>query len=58
MEQNTLKRRAIGLTGVDKTKSFGGYVLFCPLTSSTARLTDNNGKEVHSWDLPGRVGRH
>ena len=40
MEQNTLKRRAIGLTGVDKTKSFGGYVLFCPLTSSTARLID------------------
>ncbi|GAB7335705.1 hypothetical protein MBLNU13_g08009t1 [Cladosporium sp. NU13] len=58
MEQNTLKRRAIGLTGVDKTKSFGGYVLFCPLTSSIARLIDNNGREVHSWNLPGRVGRH
>jgi hypothetical protein len=58
MEQNTLKRRAMGLTGVDKTKSFGGYVLFCPLTSSTAILVDNDGKEVHSWSLPGRVGRH
>ena len=58
MEQNTLKRRAIGLTGVDKAKSFGGYVLFCPLTSSTARLIDNDGKEVHLWNLPGRVGRH
>jgi hypothetical protein len=58
MEQNTLKRRAIGLTGVDKEKSFGGYVLFCPLTSSIARLIDNDGKEVHSWNLPGRIGRH
>lgn len=58
MEQNTLKRRALGLTGVDKEKSFGGYVLYSPLTSSTARLVDIDGKEMHSWDLPGRIGRH
>ena len=58
MEQNTLKRRGIGLTGVDLEKSFGGYTLFCPLTSDIAHLIDISGKEVHSWKLPGRVGRH
>lgn len=58
MEQNTLKRRGVGLTGVDKQKSFGGYTLFCPLTSDSAHLVDIDGNEVHSWKLPGRVGRH
>ncbi|KAJ9630374.1 hypothetical protein H2204_008439 [Knufia peltigerae] len=58
MEQNTLKRRRVGLTGVDKKRSFGGYTLFCPLTSDTAHLIDIDGQEVHSWKLPGRIGRH
>ncbi|RWQ96024.1 ASST-domain-containing protein [Paecilomyces variotii] len=58
MEQNTLKRRGVGLTGVDKQRSFGGFTLFCPLTSDTAHLIDIDGKEVHSWKLPGRIGRH
>lgn len=58
MEQNTLKRRGVGLTGVDKQRSFGGYTLFCPLTSDTAHLIDIDGREVHSWKLPGRIGRH
>ncbi|UNI24977.1 hypothetical protein JDV02_010690 [Purpureocillium takamizusanense] len=58
MEQNTLKRRRIGLTGVDKERSFGGYTLFCPLTSDIAYLIDIEGNEVHSWKLPGRIGRH
>ncbi|KPI35866.1 uncharacterized protein AB675_11124 [Cyphellophora attinorum] len=59
MEQNTFKRtHRLGLTGVNKAKSFGGYTLICPLTSSTAHLVDIDGKEVHSWKLPGRIGRH
>ncbi|KAK6070320.1 hypothetical protein SCUP234_10190 [Seiridium cupressi] len=58
MEQNTLKRRGVGLTGVDKERSFGGYTLLCPLTSDKAHLIDIDGAEVHSWKLPGRVGRH
>ncbi|CAG9987827.1 unnamed protein product [Clonostachys byssicola] len=58
MEQNTLKRRGVGLSGVDKQHSFGGYTLFCPLTSDTAYLIDIDGKEVHEWKLPGRIGRH
>lgn len=58
MEQNTLKRRGVGLTGVDRQRSFGGYTLLCPLTSDIAHLIDIEGKEVHSWKLPGRIGRH
>ncbi|PYH49020.1 PQQ repeat-containing protein [Aspergillus saccharolyticus JOP 1030-1] len=58
MEQNTLKRRGVGLTGVDKQRSFGGYTLFCPLTSDQAHLIDIDGSEVHTWKLPGRIGRH
>jgi hypothetical protein len=38
MEQNTIKRRGVGLTGVNKDKTFGGYTLFCPLTSDVAHL--------------------
>lgn len=58
MEQNTLKRRGVGLTGVDRGQTFGGYTLFCPLTSDVAYLIDIDGKEIHSWKLPGRIGRH
>ncbi|OAQ98033.1 hypothetical protein LLEC1_01436 [Akanthomyces lecanii] len=57
MEQNTLRRRGVCLTGVDKQRSFGGYTLFCPLTSDTAHLVDIHGSD-HSWKLHGRVGRH
>ncbi|THV84010.1 hypothetical protein D6D17_01833 [Aureobasidium pullulans] len=41
MEQNTLKRRGVGL-----------------LDSDVAYLIDIEGNEVHSWKLPGRIGRH
>ena len=58
MEQNTLKRRGIGLTGVDKSATFGGYTLISPLASDTTHLIDIEGHEVHSWKLPGRIGRH
>ncbi|KAH0124789.1 hypothetical protein KCU82_g21724, partial [Aureobasidium melanogenum] len=58
MEQNTLKRRGVGLTGFDKEQSFGGYTLYCPLTSDIAYLIDIEGKQVHSWKLPGLIGRH
>jgi Arylsulfotransferase (ASST) len=58
MEQNTLKRRGLGVIGVDKNQSFGGFTLFCPLTSDMAYLIDIDGREVHSWKLPGRIGRH
>jgi hypothetical protein len=59
MEQNILRRRGVGLIGVDKERVFPGYTLFAPLSSSdSVYLVDNDGKEVHKWTLPYRPGRH
>ncbi|KAL5348491.1 hypothetical protein ACLOAV_006974 [Pseudogymnoascus australis] len=58
MEQNTIKRGGVGLRGVDKEQSFGGYTLYAPLAGDVAYLVDIDGKEVHRWQLPGRTGRH
>jgi hypothetical protein len=59
MEQNQLTRRGVGFRGVDHENVSPGYVLYAHLTSpGTVRLVDNNGKQVHQWDLPFRPGRH
>lgn len=58
MEQHTLRRRGLGLRGVDAKKVAPGYVLYTPLTSNTAHLVSTTGEEVHKWDLPYRAGRH
>ncbi|ORX90488.1 PQQ repeat-containing enzyme [Basidiobolus meristosporus CBS 931.73] len=59
MEQNTLRRRGVGLIGVDKEQVFPGYTLFAPLTSpDSVYLVDNDGNQVHQWKLPYRPGRH
>ncbi|KAJ5173791.1 uncharacterized protein N7500_001722 [Penicillium coprophilum] len=58
MEQNTIRRRGLGLHGVDAERVSPGYVLYAPLTSNTAHLVSTTGKEVHRWKLPYRPGRH
>ncbi|KAJ5368203.1 uncharacterized protein N7496_007963 [Penicillium cataractarum] len=58
MEQHTLRRRGLGLRGVDEQGVSPGYVLYSPLTSNTAHLVSTSGKEVHRWILPHRAGRH
>ena len=59
MEQNTLKRRGVGLIGVDPAVSAGGYTLYAPLNrSGQVYLVDAEGNEAHRWDLPYRPGRH
>lgn len=58
MEQHTLRRRGLGLRGVDEQRVSPGYVLYCPLTSNTAHLISTTGEEVHRWNLPYRAGRH
>ncbi|KAJ5936073.1 hypothetical protein N7454_005371 [Penicillium verhagenii] len=57
MEQQTLRRRGLGLRGLDNKVS-PGYVLYTPLTSNTAHLVSTAGEEVHRWTLPYRAGRH
>ncbi|TWS21835.1 PQQ-binding-like beta-propeller repeat protein [Tsukamurella sputi] len=59
MEQNTLKRRGAGLIGRDAERSAGGYTLYAPLSGDgTVHLVDEEGTEVHRWNLPHRPGRH
>lgn len=59
MEQNSLRRRGLGLRGVDYDKVSPGYVLYAHLTSpGTVRLVANDGTEAHRWDLQYRPGRH
>jgi len=59
MEQSNLLRRGVGLRGIDEQKVSPGYTLLAHLTSpGTVKLVDNQGEEVHRWDLPYRPGRH
>jgi hypothetical protein len=58
MEQQTFRRRGLGLRGVDEHRVSPGYVLYSPLTSNTAHLVSTTGEEVHRWSLPHRAGRH
>ena len=59
MDQSTLHRRGVGVRGLDPDNVQPGYTLFAHLTSpGIVRLIDNNGKDVHRWNLPTRPGRH
>ncbi|MGW4243516.1 aryl-sulfate sulfotransferase [Nocardia sp. NPDC004722] len=59
MEQNTLKRRGIGLIGSDLELAFPGYTLYAPLAGNgIVDLVDLAGERVHRWQLPHRPGRH
>jgi hypothetical protein len=58
MEQHTLRRRGLGVCGIDHDKVAPGYVLYTPLTSNTIHLVSTSGAEVRRWTLPYRAGRH
>jgi outer membrane protein assembly factor BamB len=58
VEQNTLKRRGVGLRACDSTRTFPGFTLFAPLfvESRAVYLIDLQGKIVHSWNMPYSPG--
>lgn len=59
LEQNTLKRRGLGLRGVDTSKTAGGLTLFCPIAGpGDIYLVDMSGNVVHEWRAPVPPGRH
>lgn len=59
MEQNTLKRRGIGLIGSDAELASPGFTLYAPLAGNgRVDLVDLDGEIVHQWHLPYRPGRH
>ena len=59
VDQNTLRRRGVGLRALDPERASPGYTLFTPITSQgEVYLIDLEGAVVHQWTLPFPPGRH
>ena len=54
VEQNTLKRRGVGLRVCDPERAFPGFTLFAPhfVENRNVYLIDLQGNVVHTWKLP------
>jgi hypothetical protein len=54
VEQNTLKRRRIGLVASDPDRVAPGFTLFAPhfVENRTVFLIDLQGRVVHTWKMP------
>ena len=59
VDQNTIRRRGVGLRALNHLKAFLGYTLFTPLTSQgEVYLMDIKGRVVHEWKLPYPPGSY
>jgi hypothetical protein len=58
VEQNTLKRRGVGLRACDPERACPGYTLFAPCfpQNRTVFLIDLQGTIVHTWAMPYAPG--
>jgi hypothetical protein len=57
LDQSTLRRRGVGLRGLNRAKAFPGYTLFTPLSGDgEVYLIDLDGTVVHQWRLPYKPG--
>ena len=58
VEQNTLKRRGVGLLASDTERAFPKFTLFAPLfvQNRNVYLIDLQGKVVHTWNMPYSPG--
>lgn len=45
----SLAQRTVGLISHDASRSYKGYTLFAPITSTTTYLIDNDGQVVKTW---------
>jgi hypothetical protein len=54
VEQNTLKRRGVGLRALDRQRASPGFTLFTPhfVENRTVYLIDLEGNVVHKWEMP------
>jgi hypothetical protein len=53
VDQNAVRRRGIGLRGLDTARASAGFTLFAPMSGDgTVYLIDLNGKIVHTWRMP------
>jgi len=54
VEQNTLKRRGVGLRALDRERASPGFTLFAPhfVQNRTVYLIDLEGNVTHTWEMP------
>lgn len=53
VDQNTVRRRGVGLRAINQEKAFPGYTLFAPLVGQgEVYLIDLKGSVVYQWKLP------
>jgi Arylsulfotransferase (ASST) len=54
LEQNTLKRRGVGLRACEPRRAFAGFTLFAPhfVENRSVYLIDLQGEVVHTWNMP------
>ena len=54
IEQNTVKRRGVGLIAADLQRASPGFTLFAPhfVENKIVYLIDLKGEVVHTWNLP------
>jgi hypothetical protein len=54
IEQNTLKRRGVGVRALDAERASPGFILFTPhfVENRTVYLIDLQGNVVHAWEMP------
>jgi hypothetical protein len=56
VEQNTLKRQAVGLRAFNSERASPGFTLFAPhfVQNRVVYLIDLKGEVVHTWNMPTR----
>ena len=54
VEQNTTRRRGVGLRALNPERASPGFTLFAPLIWGDGKvyLIDLDGKVVHTWSMP------
>lgn len=52
VDQNAIRRRGVGLRGLDPARACPGFTLFAPMGGSDVHLIDLRGTVVHAWTLP------
>jgi len=56
IDQNPIRRRGVGLRGIDPARACPGLTLFAPAGLTETFLIDLHGAVVHSWKMPYRPG--
>jgi hypothetical protein len=56
VDQNPIRRRGVGLRGLDAARACPGLTLFAPAGGKDVHLIDLHGVTVHTWSMPYRPG--